>query len=352
VNPREESANLDFLRSCAVLFVVEFHVLLFFQHTRLGRFNLHSTGQWGVLIFFVHTSLVLMFSLERQELRSSEESTSWQFFARRMFRIYPLSVLVVVVVELTRLPVGILHNGVFSAVTLSWRGLVSNILLLQDVTRTDSIIAPLWSLPYEMRMYLVLPLLYIFAKRSRSFLPLLGVWFGSVLVGSYSYLLERHGFPDWFDYVPCFLGGVLAYKISSSRTLALPAWLFPANLVLITSLYLLSPSRECAWWCCLALGITIPQFREIANSWIRKASQLIARYSYGIYLTHFIFIWLAFDRLRFLAFPLQIGVFLITAAAIPVLLYHGVEEPMILMGRRRSSLSTRSAMPSKPTLSS
>jgi peptidoglycan/LPS O-acetylase OafA/YrhL len=123
------------------------------------------------------------------------------------------------------------------------------------------------------------------------------------------------------------------------------------NLTLITSLFLLSPSRERAWWCCLELGAAIPQFREIANPSIRKCSQLIARYSYGIYLTHFIFLWLAFDRLRGLALPVQFVVFLTTAASIPVLLYHGFEEPMILLGRRLSSPSMRSAMPSKPTLS-
>jgi peptidoglycan/LPS O-acetylase OafA/YrhL len=351
VNARDESANLDFLRSCAVLFVVGFHVLLFFQHTRLGPFNVHSIGQWGVLIFFVHTSLVLMFSLERQEVRSPGEGVFWRFLIRRVFRIYPLSILVVLLVEVTRMPVGVLFHGKFSAVTPGWRDLLSNILLLQDITHSESIIVPLWSLPYEMRMYLVLPLLYILAKWSRSLLPLVALWLAGVLAGNYSYLLERHRFPDWLTYAPCFLAGILAYKISSSRTLALPAWLFPVNLALITSLFLLYPSHERAWWCCLGLGISIPQFREIANSRIRKASQLIARYSYGIYLTHFMFVWLAFDRLRFLAFPLQLVVFVITAAVVPVLLYHGLEEPMVLWGRRLSSPEI-AAVPSEPSSSS
>src|SRR5580658_10043359 len=63
MNSGRDSANLDFLRSAAVLFVVVFHLLLFFQRDHLGHFNL-PMGHWGVMIFFVHTSLVLMFSLE------------------------------------------------------------------------------------------------------------------------------------------------------------------------------------------------------------------------------------------------------------------------------------------------
>ena len=59
-----DSANLDFLRAAAVTFVLVFHLALFFQKKRFG---LDEIGHWGVLIFFVHTSLVLMFSLRRQK---------------------------------------------------------------------------------------------------------------------------------------------------------------------------------------------------------------------------------------------------------------------------------------------
>ena len=54
-------ANLDFLRSVAVLLVVYAHTLLY-----CGRLDLIGwAGLIGVCLFFVHTSLVLMWSLER-----------------------------------------------------------------------------------------------------------------------------------------------------------------------------------------------------------------------------------------------------------------------------------------------
>jgi len=56
------SANLDVLRAIAVLMVFFYHLLEYgyFSERRVNRL-----GQFGVLIFFVHTSLVLMMSMER-----------------------------------------------------------------------------------------------------------------------------------------------------------------------------------------------------------------------------------------------------------------------------------------------
>jgi peptidoglycan/LPS O-acetylase OafA/YrhL len=334
----QESPNLDFLRSAAVLFVLGFHVLLLFEQrhspyvTRLSL--LHSLGHWGVLIFFVHTSLVLMYSLERQQFRFPGKPSYFPFLARRVFRIFPLSIFIVLVVTTLRLPVGSISGGEFEAAHLHWGGIVSNLLLLQNLSHTDSVIVPLWSLPYEMQMYLFLPPLFWLVRSARRTWPIALLWAAAVLLGRHHGALEKLGVPDLITYVPCFLSGVLAYKLTKTWKPRLSPYLWPIGLAVLTVVYLESPTYRNAWYCCLVLGLAIPQFREITNSVTRRISQVIARYSYGIYLTHFICIWLAFQAIGGIPTWSRWAILLITVSMFPWLFYHLIEKPTIRKGEK------------------
>jgi len=58
------SANLDFLRATAVLLVLAQHLCKRMHVDQIGWVATSSLGLFGVLLFFVHTSLVLMYSME------------------------------------------------------------------------------------------------------------------------------------------------------------------------------------------------------------------------------------------------------------------------------------------------
>ncbi len=80
----------------------------------------------------------------------------------------------------------------------------------------------------------------------------------------------------------------------------LPGWLWPVALVPISAIWMVSSSRYVAYELsafalCLGLGTTL--FREIPWPSVRKASQLVAKYSYGVYLSHFMIIAFAFGTL-------------------------------------------------------
>jgi peptidoglycan/LPS O-acetylase OafA/YrhL len=338
MNAQQESPNLDFLRSSAVLFVLASHLAVVFPHFQIGSHQLPFLGLWGVLIFFVHTSLVLMFSLERQQQPAPGRPLYWPFLLRRCFRIYPLSTVMILLVVIFALPVGTVQRGQFVSVHIGWQVVLGNLLLVQNLVHSWSVLAPLWSLPYEMQMYLVLPPLYCLARSSRTLAPLVSLWLLALGLALGSPYLEKYGLPDLFQYVPCFLSGIIAYKLSTNRCLGLRAFLWPVCLALITVLYLPHPTVLRTSISCLLVGICVPQFKEMSWPLARKICHLIARYSYGIYLTHWICIWLAFQKLAAQASWVQWTVFVATATLSPILLYHSLEAPMIRLGNHLATL--------------
>jgi len=89
----KDSYNLDLLRATAVLLVLVSHLLyaLSLRHPILESSGWADLipGPLGVWMFFIHTTLVLMMSLERL---SAGASVAARFYIRRLFRIYPLSI--------------------------------------------------------------------------------------------------------------------------------------------------------------------------------------------------------------------------------------------------------------------
>lgn len=177
------SANLDILRSLAVTVVLVDHLLitLLFRQGLLHKTALENfvfnLSQAGVLAFFVHTSLVLMYSLER--MARDVHHLTLSFYVRRFFRIYPLSMVCVLLVILFRMPADTWGDGN----GISVRTAVSNLLLIQNLVWKGggSILVPLWSLPYEVQMYLVLPALYFLTLRKRAVPYLAGLFLASCI---------------------------------------------------------------------------------------------------------------------------------------------------------------------------
>ena len=77
----KDLTNLDLVRSVAVCCVVMAHIYSVFDRPPPGIFY----GGIGVALFFVHTALVLMWSLERRP-------NTVDFYIRRIARIYPLAI--------------------------------------------------------------------------------------------------------------------------------------------------------------------------------------------------------------------------------------------------------------------
>jgi peptidoglycan/LPS O-acetylase OafA/YrhL len=343
------SANLDLLRAIAVLLVLAQHLCKRFYIDQVAGMPTSSWGLFGVLLFFVHTCLVLMYSMDRRPL------SGWpllkNFATRRLFRIYPLSILAVVVALSLHLDSDI--NGIHGLSRGEFPGIVSaasNLLLIQNLTGAKSIVNVLWSLPFELQMYALLPFFFLWihksASRSKSLCwPLLAIWAFSVAAAAMQPRVPALSRFSVLVFIPNFLPGVIACTLP--RRPRLPSLLWPLFILTLVVAFAARPALSTGWILCLLLGLMIPLFREMQLGWLRWIANRIATYSYGIYLSHQFSLWIVFGPLASHSPALRICVLLGTLTALPVLLYHGIEKPMIKFGVRVADrVSGPSAVPS------
>jgi len=286
--------NLDVLRATAVLLVLTGHLLMVLD-LRLPFVSVWTLGHAGVLLFFVHTSLVLMSSIERNGV-----SGKWvrHFYLRRAFRIYPLAIVVVLLSALLRLPPhAVPITEANPSVPPTFTTLFANLTLTQNLfVDGRDIQGVLWSLPLELQMYLVLPVAFLFARRSvRGTLVL----FGLCIVAALAFPRMSEMIPGtWrlnvITYSPYFMFGVLCYSV-------------------------------------LHAGYKMPQ---LAKSWFTSFAKTICTYSYGIYLLHVPILWLAFTVLHAAPSIVQWATFGSLLVALPYIAYRSIEEPGIAFGRR------------------
>ncbi len=318
------AANLDLLRAIAVLLVLAQHLCRRMYIDQVGWVPTASLGHFGVLLFFVHTSLVLMYSLERSRL------DGWPLL-RRIFRIYPLSIIAVVTALVLRLDCDI--NGVrgLSHGQLPGRLVIlSNLLLVQNLARIKSIVNVLWSLPFELQMYVFLPFLFLWIRGKRIFWPLLGLWTIAAIAGTAQAHVPALASLSILAFVPNFLPGVIAFAVP--RVPRFNSGFWPIFIIALIVAFTLYPGPQMGWALCLLLGILIPSFGKITTGWLRFVSNRIATYSYGIYVSHQFCIWFALGWLAQHSFWLKIPVLISSLALLPIVLYHTIEKPMIQVG--------------------
>jgi peptidoglycan/LPS O-acetylase OafA/YrhL len=329
--------NLDVLRAIAVLCVLADHVAI--AATPPGNVAWGWVGRAGVLIFFVHTALVLMGSLER----SGGARAGWvrQFYIRRALRIYPLSIATILFVLWLRIPVHTPHVGLVArfaepdAFTV-----LHNLLLTQNLVGARDLTGVLWTLPIEVQMYATLPFCFLVARRS---IPGVGVLVIAGMLAAYMWVAKLPLPGLWrltmLVYVPCFLGGVLAYAMLRRGLGArLPAGLwFVVIAALLAGFFAVRSQYESLWaqWAfCLSLGLTIPFVREIPRSAAARVGHVIAKYSYGIYLLHIPALWIALVPFGRAPHAVQWLAFAFLVVALPWSAYHLIEHPGIRLGQR------------------
>jgi peptidoglycan/LPS O-acetylase OafA/YrhL len=297
--------NLDVQRAMAVLSVLACHTwFLWIQSTGAKSAWAHTLGQRAVDAFFVHTSLVLMLSLERISHSSKSVGEWWsRFMVKRFFRFYPLLIVTVLAVALLRFPFDTSLSEQGSPAP-TWKMVLASMTLFQNMIYHGKIVfVPLWTLPLEWQMYIVLPLCFLIQERGwRWLVPflLLGVAAG---IFQTHYQFERVVWRfEVVGFAPCFLAGVLAFYLLRIKAWKpwFPAWLWPLALVALTASSVVWATytggyfgHYTRWVYCLGVALFIPCFKEFDP---KSASRLavhgfafakhVAARSYSIYLLH------------------------------------------------------------------
>lgn len=360
-NEASDLANLDLLRTVAVGLVFLTHLMGAMRLRGLG-----DLGRFGVLLFFVHTSLVLMFSMDRLGLTGGRLYTV--FIVRRIFRIYPLSIFTVFMVVVFHIPFAPWFGGTMNSPT--WPGglgLLSNLLLVQNISGNASVLCVLWSLPFEVQMYAFLPILYILVRRFPSLRAISMIWLGGVFVASLEYIGRGRMDSDvlLLRYVPCFLAGVIAWRLMESQKRRLPGALWMLVLMTMVTLYRLEdilrvygpnwqgalhgtlrndhriwlpPSLDLVrdWVFCGVTGLTLPFFSDFRSLWLNAIARNIAQYSYGVYVCHVPMLWICFSLLHLgnVFTSAILATFLTTLVSFA--LYRYIERPAIQFGKHLS----------------
>lgn len=244
----------------------------------------------------------------------------------------------------------------------SWSGLLSNVMLTQNITHSGSVICVLWSLPFEMQMYAVLPLLYILIHRFPSFRTSWLIWLACVAASGLEFIARSNSDSLILRYFPCFFAGVFAWRLMAAQKRRLPSGLWVLVLVALVTLYRLEdvlrvygpnwlgalhgtlrndhriwlpPYLDLVrdWFFCGVTGLAVPAFADITNRWLNAITKRVAMYSYGIYVCHVPILWLCFTVLHVgnVAVSAILSVFL--TALVSFALYKFIEHPGIQFGK-------------------
>ena len=160
---REKLVLADAVRGFAASYVFLGHLILsYFPRTEKWTL-LFAFGQEGVMLFFLLSGFVIMYSME-----TGADKSFGRYFGRRFFRIYPIFLLAL----------ALSYALVPNAMGIDRKTLVGNLLMLQDfsygkpgvIVDTFNGNVPLWSLSYEWWFYLMFFPIYRFVPAQNQLL--------------------------------------------------------------------------------------------------------------------------------------------------------------------------------------
>src|SRR5262249_15517396 len=263
----------------------------------------------------------------------------------RVFRIYPLAAVTIFFALALRIPPHFEATYEVPSVAV----VLQNLLLVQNLFQSPEIVGPMWSLPFEVQMYLLLPFIYFGARRVKTHFGVIAL----ILIGFVVWYIDAHMARAWqytplLVYAPWFFMGIAAYSGFKIVKPSVPSGCFGLLLLFLIAVpslaqYFIGDYRTgwASWGSGVIFALAMPFTHEIKSEMLRRCTHMIATYSYSIYLSHVPIMWFAFQQLSSFSSWLQIGFFLVMMVVAPIVLYHVVEAPFIRFGARAAERLAR-----------
>jgi peptidoglycan/LPS O-acetylase OafA/YrhL len=245
----------------------------------------------AVLTFFVLSGFVLTHALVEDSPRHNVARLVMRFWIRRVFRIWPLAIIVILAAFLffggvDRYVISLSRWAKYS--DFSWNTLIGNLLFMNSSLNT-----PGWTLKYEIAGYALLPFTFlsVVLKGAGRYIAL------CILVAGY--FLVPYTWPSWPLLSAGFVTGFSAYYgyrmirvkgLSRAGTLILAcAGVAPVSVwAAMPENQFLYPLASIGISCLLVLILLLPRQTEFLRSrWARRLGQI----SFSIYLVHYPIMW-------------------------------------------------------------
>lgn len=180
--------GLDYLRGISAFLIMIYHYQSWITNSRLDSSSILSRfGVYGVSIFYILSGLTL-YLVYNSKTHFSYKS----FYLKRLFRIYPLLILVTIL----HLIIG---NSNFDLIKF-----ILNITGLFGIFAWDNYYATgAWSIGNELVFYLIFPFMLVFAKRSKTLFFIAAILFMGIYC-LFSFKILDHQLPisqQWRLYI-------------------------------------------------------------------------------------------------------------------------------------------------------
>lgn len=351
-----ETKWINYFKGIAMLGVIMVH---FGSHEIENQLftNIVASGAKGVQIFFIISSYLIFMSLDKNQIHGAKPSFNWIW--QKALKLAPLYY-IAIIVHLLALGLGT-RNWLGSMPKVSVPNIISHFLFLHGLYPYyfNSILNVEWYLGVLFLLYLIAPFLHKYIKNLASAVC---VFLVSLVVCHFLPMLEAlNVIPDgyiWHHYItnynliaqlPVILLGIVLYFFLNNSL-----WLqgkkenkAVSYCILIFSIYviyrLINGSTfygisQFGLWAIAFGGIIISQVLHPSIIICNRFFEFIGRYSYGIYLFHYLLIMklpsVPISNI-YLSWVINYMIILVSSLCLSIVLIDCIDKPLHQLLRRR-----------------